>query len=99
MCRAWPWTEKFGAATTRAVKAWQSRAGLTVDGVVGRLTFQSLYDAAQALEASGPVVRTVSLPAPAATLRPGDTGAAVLRLNRLLLFFESVDTGNQLYGQ
>ena len=77
---------KFGAATTRAVKAWQSRAGLTVDGVVGRLTFQSLYDAAQALEASGPVVRTVSLPAPAATLRPGDTGAAVLRLNRLLLF-------------
>ena len=77
---------KFGAATTRAVKAWQSRAGLTVDGVVGRLTFQSLYDAAQALEASGPVVRTVSLPAPAAALRPGDTGAAVLRLNRLLLF-------------
>ena len=77
---------KFGAATTRAVKAWQSRAGLTVDGVVGRLTFQSLYDAAQALEASGPVVRTVSLPAPAATLRPGDAGAAVLRLNRLLLF-------------
>ena len=77
---------KFGAATTRAVKAWQSRAGLTVDGVVGRLTFQSLYDAAQALEASGPVVRTVSLPAPAATLRLGDTGAAVLRLNRLLLF-------------
>ena len=77
---------KFGAATTWAVKAWQSRAGLTVDGVVGRLTFQSLYDAAQALEASGPVVRTVSLPAPAATLRPGDTGAAVLRLNRLLLF-------------
>ena len=77
---------KFGAATTRAVKAWQSRAGLTVDGVVGRLTFQSLYDAAQALEASGPVVRTVSLPAPAITLRPGGTGAAVLRLNRLLLF-------------
>ena len=77
---------KFGAATTRAVKAWQSRAGLTVDGVVGRMTFQSLYDAAQALEASGPVVRTVSLPAPAATLRPGDTGAAVLRLNRLLHF-------------
>ena len=77
---------KFGAATTRAVKAWQSRTRLTVDGVVGRLTFQSLYDAAQALEASGPVVRTVSLPAPAATLRPGDTGAAVLRLNRLLLF-------------
>ena len=77
---------KFGAATTRAVKAWQTRAGLTVDGVVGRLTFQSLYDAALALDTSGPVVRTVSLPAPDAALRPGDTGAAVLRLNRMLLF-------------
>ena len=77
---------KFGAATTRAVKAWQTRAGLTVDGVVGRLTFQSLYDAALALDTSGPVVRTVSLPAPHAALRPGDTGADVLRLNRMLLF-------------
>ena len=77
---------KFGAATTRAVKAWQTRAGLTVDGVVGRLTFQSLYDAALALDTSGPVVRTVSLPTPDAALRPGDTGAEVLRLNRMLLF-------------
>lgn len=76
----------YGAATVSAVEAFQTLFGLTSDGVVGRLTFQSLYDAAQALEASGPVVRTVSLPAPAATLRPGDTGAAVLRLNRLLLF-------------
>ena len=77
---------RFGAATTRAVKAWQARAGLTVDGLVGRLTFQSLYDAVQALDTSGPVVRTVSLPTPSATLRPGNTGPAVLRLNRLLLF-------------
>lgn len=77
---------RFGAATTRAVKAWQARAGLTVDGVVGRLTFQSLYDAVQALDGSGPVVRTVSLPTPSVTLRPGNTGPAVLRLNRLLLF-------------
>ena len=77
---------RFGAATTRAVKAWQARAGLTVDGLVGRLTFQSLYDAVQALDTSGPEVRTVSLPTPSATLRPGSTGPAVLRLNRLLLF-------------
>ncbi len=76
----------FGAATTKAVKAWQARAGLTVDGVVGRLTWNSLYKAVQDLATSGPVVRTASLPAPASTLQPGDSGASVLRLDRLLLF-------------
>ena len=76
----------FGAATTRAVRAWQERAGLTVDGTVGRLTWQSIYDAVQALETSGPVVRAVRLPSPTVTLRPGDSGPAVLQLNRLLLF-------------
>ena len=77
---------KFGAATTRAVRAWQTRAGLTVDGVVGRLTWQSIYDAALALDTSGPVVRSISLATPDAALRPGDTGSEVLRLNRMLLF-------------
>lgn len=76
----------FGSATTKAVKAWQTRAGLTVDGVVGLLTWNSLYTAAQSLATSGPVVRTVSLPAPASTLRPGDSGRAVLRLDQLLQF-------------
>ena len=77
---------RFGAATARAVRAWQTRAGLPVDGVVGRLTWQSLYDAAAALDSSGPVVRMIRLPAPAAALRPGDSGAEVLRLSRMLLF-------------
>ena len=76
----------FGAATTRAVRAWQERAGLTVDGTVGRLTWQSIYDAVQALETSGPVVRVVGLTSPTGTLRPGDSGPKVLQLNRLLLF-------------
>lgn len=76
----------FGTATTRAVKAWQTRAGLTVDGVVGRLTWNSLYSAVVPLETSGPVVRTVSLPAPAATLKVGSTGPAVFRLEQLLQF-------------
>lgn len=76
----------FGAATTRAVKAWQARAGLTVDGVVGQLTWNSLYNAAQQLQTSGPVVRTASLPAPSTTLEVGDSGTSVARLSRLLLF-------------
>lgn len=46
----------FGAATRRAVIAWQEHAGLTVDGVVGRLTWQSIYDSAQQVSASGPAV-------------------------------------------
>lgn len=76
----------FGSATTKAVKAWQARAGLTVDGIVGLLTWNSLYTAAQSLATSGPVVRTVSLPAPVGTLRPGDSGPTVLRLDQLLQF-------------
>lgn len=76
----------FGAATTRAVKAWQARAGLTVDGVVGQLAWNSLYNAAQQLQTSGPVVRTASLPAPSTTLEVGDSGTSVARLSRLLLF-------------
>lgn len=76
----------FGSATTKAVKAWQTRAELTVDGVVGLLTWNSLYTAAQSLATSGPVVRTFSLPAPIGTLRPGDSGLTVLRLDQLLHF-------------
>lgn len=76
----------FGSATTKAVKAWQARAGLTVDGVVGRLTWNSLYQAARDLDTSGPVVREAALPAPASTLHPGAIGPDVLRLDRLLLF-------------
>ncbi len=76
----------FGPATTRAVRAWQSRAGLAVDGIVGRATWASLYDAALALQTSGPVVRVAAPPLPAGTLRRSDQGAAVLRLSQLLLF-------------
>lgn len=76
----------FGSATTRAVRAWQSRAGLSVDGIVGRATWDSLYDAFLALQTSGPVVRVVSPPVPTGTLRRGDRGPAVLRLSQLLLF-------------
>ena len=77
---------RYGAATTRAVRAWQEQAGLTVDGTVGSLTWQSLYDAVQKLDTSGAVVRAAALPALTRTLKPGDSGTDVLRLNRTLLF-------------
>ena len=43
---------KFGADTERAVRAYQRFAGLTVDGVVGRTTWNSLYGRASQLRSS-----------------------------------------------
>ena len=61
----------FGAATRRAVIAWQEHAGLTVDGVVGRLTWQSIYDSAQQVSASGPAVTARAPDPPEETLKVG----------------------------
>ena len=47
---------KFGADTERAVRAYQRFAGLTVDGVVGRTTWNSLYGRASQLRSSGPAL-------------------------------------------
>lgn len=56
---------RFGAATEAAVRAYQRFAGLTVDGIVGRKTWDSLYGKASALRSSGPVVTLKRLPYPA----------------------------------
>ena len=76
----------FGQATRSAVLAWQARSSLTADGVVGRLTWQSLYAAATALAQSGSLATARVAPALPATLAPGDTGSAVLWLSRTIGF-------------
>ena len=76
----------FGQATLAAVLAWQSRTGLTADGVVGRLTWQSLYTTATALAQSGSLATARLAPVLPETLVPGDEGEAVLWLSRTLLF-------------
>ena len=76
----------FGQATRAAVLAWQSRTGLTADGVVGRLTWQSLYTTATALAQSGSLATARLAPVLPETLVPGDEGEAVLWLSRTLLF-------------
>ena len=86
MCPRSRWTAFSGRRPPAPVRAWQSHAGLAADGVVGRLTWDSLYTAAQQLQNSGPVVRVATPPLPSQTLRRGDRGIAVLRLSQLLLF-------------
>ena len=86
---------KFGADTERAVRAYQRFAGLTVDGVVGRTTWNSLYGRASQLRSSGPVVTLKRLPYPGAPLTVGSSGETVLYYNLLLLriayYFSSVE--------
>ena len=86
----------FGAATENAVRAYQRFAGLTVDGVVGRATWESLYGKASALRSSGPVVTLKRLPYPGQPLTVGSEGSDVLYytilLRRIAYYFESVET-------
>ena len=85
----------FGAATEAAVRAYQRFAGLTVDGVVGRTTWSSLYGKASALRSSGPVVTLKRLPYPGTPLTPGADGSAVLYytilLRRIAYYYDSVE--------
>ena len=86
----------FGAATENAVRAYQRFAGLTVDGIVGRTTWESLYGKASALRSSGPVVTLKRLPYPGKPLTVGSEGSDVLYytilLRRIAYYFESVET-------
>ena len=86
----------FGAATENAVRAYQRFAKLTVDGVVGRATWNSLYGKASTLRVSGPVVTLKRLPYPGTPLAVGATGDAVLYYNLLLqriaYYFDSVES-------
>ena len=87
---------RFGASTEAAVRAYQRFAGLTVDGVVGRTTWDSLYGKASVLRTSGPVVTLKRLPYPGTPLTIGSQSSAVLYYNvllqRIAYYFESVES-------
>ena len=86
---------RFGADTEAAVRAYQRFAGLTVDGIVGRTTWDSLYSKASALRSSGPVVTLKRLPYPGKPLTVGSEGSAVLYYNillqRIAYYFDRVE--------
>ena len=69
---------QFGASTEAAVRAYQRLRVVTVDGIVGRTTWNSLYDKASTLRTSGPVVTLKRLPYPGTPLTVGSSGSAVL---------------------
>ena len=84
----------FGAATETAVRAYQRFAGLTVDGIVGRTTWNSLYRTASRLRQSGPVVTLRRLPYPGTPLTVGSDSSTVLYytilLQRIAYYYQSV---------
>ena len=75
-------------------RAYQRFAGLTVDGIVGRKTWDSLYGKASALRSSGPVVTLKRLPYPGTPLTVGTDSSAVLYytllLQRIAYYYDSV---------
>ena len=86
----------FGPRTEAAVRAYQRFAGLTVDGIVGRNTWGSLYGKASALRSSGPVVTLERLPYPGTPLTIGTESSAVLYytllLQRIAYYYDSVQS-------
>lgn len=86
---------QFGAATEAAVRAFQRFAGLTVDGVVGRTTWNALYRQASQLRLSGPVITVDRQPYPGTPLTVGTVSRSVLYytllLSRIGYYFDAVE--------
>ncbi len=87
---------RFGPSTEASVRAYQKFAGLTVDGIVGRATWDSLYKRASQLRQSGPVIVFKRQPWPGAPLQEGSEGPSVLYytvlLQRIGYYFDSVQS-------
>ena len=87
---------QFGAATERAVTAYQRHAGLEPDGVCGRATWDSLYAQANILRLSGPVITINRMDYPGTPLAVGSSGDAVyyytVLLTRIAYYYPSVSS-------
>ncbi|MEG2501002.1 MAG: peptidoglycan-binding protein [Oscillospiraceae bacterium] len=86
---------RFGPATTAAVRAFQTLVGITVDGIVGKVTWDAIYARFSRLRnIDGPTYAFNPIPYPGRNISIGAGGSEVFFVQYLLLyigfFYDSV---------
>ena len=79
----------YGAGTAAAVRAFQRRYGLTVDGVVGETTWNAIYAQFRSIQVDNGIPNAY----PGVPLREGDTGQNVRLVQFWLKIARTVYTG------
>lgn len=93
----------FGSATTTAVRAFQRQFSLTVDGIVGELTWNKIFEISALIE-EGELNGEDMPPYPGSLLRVGSRGAAVQlmqeRLNSISIYYPVIPqiTADGIFG-
>ncbi len=83
----------YGANTTAAVRAFQTKYGLTVDGVVGPMTWAAIYDQYYSLESDlSPIASVLPGQFQGTTLSAGATGNAVKQMQFYLRIIAQSNT-------
>ena len=96
---------EYGSSTAAAVKEFQRRNGLTVDGVAGEKTLSKIYTSGSSVGAA--TVRPTATPAgstsestqiQATVLKKGDSGAEVRALQSRLVALGYLTSADGIYG-
>ena len=80
----------FDAQTEQAVRAFQQTFGLTVDGIVGRQTWQQMDDTYESIRASTDLIDGGILLYPGRVLQSGFQGADVATIQEYLAYIATV---------